>query len=76
MHDHQVKHPGRLFVERPSSAGAKNRPVRFQYFRLYEKIAERRMEDVRGRRGENNFGVAGDLDNPAFAGTVGERDSP
>src|SRR5579859_3425046 len=76
MYDHQMEHPGRLFIERSRPARTENRPPRFQYLRLHEEIAESRMEDVRGRRGENNFGVAGYLNNSAFAGTVGERDSP
>src|SRR5437016_10057778 len=71
-----MKHPWRLFVARAGPARAKNGPALFQYFGLHEEVAESRMQGICGRRGQNNFGVAGYLNHPAFAGAVGERDSP
>ena len=42
---------------------------------LNKEIAERRMQRVRGRRCENDFRVARDVDRPARPGPVGDGDS-
>ena len=42
---------------------------------LNKEIAERRMQGVRGRRGENDFRVTRDLDRPARPGAVGDGDA-
>ena len=62
VHGHEVKHPRRLLGERARPARAKDSVPLRDDLGLNKKVAERRMQRVRGRCGENHFSVAGDLD--------------
>ena len=74
VHGHQVKHPWRLLVEGAGPAGAENRLPLAEDLGLNEKIAERRMQRVRGRRCENDFRVTRDVDRSARPRAVGDAD--
>ncbi len=69
MHGHQMKHPWRLLTLRAGPASAENRPLRAEDLGLNKEIAERRMQGVRGRRGENDFRVTRDVDRSARVGS-------
>ena len=62
VHGHQVEHPGRLLALGAGPARAEDRPLLPDDFGLHKKIAERRMQGVRGRRCQNHFRVTGDID--------------
>ena len=75
MDGHQVEHPRRLLVERARPAGTENRLPFADNLGLHKQIAERGMQRVRGRRGEDDFRVARDVDRPARPRTVGDADA-
>ena len=74
VHRHQVQHPGRLLAEGAGPARAQDRAPLPQDFGLHEKIAEGRMQRVRGRRCDHHFGVARDVDFPALSRSIGDAD--
>jgi hypothetical protein len=56
VHGHQMKHPGRVLTEGAGPASAENRPLLADDLGLNKEVTERRMQGVRGRRGEGKGG--------------------
>jgi hypothetical protein len=71
---HQVKHPGGVLAERARPASAEDRPLLADDLGLNKEIAERRMQRVRDRRGENDFRVTRDVNRSTRPGAVGDGD--
>ena len=44
-------------------------------FRLNKKVAESRVNFIGGGLSHNNFRITGDIQFPAFSGTIGDADS-
>ena len=57
VHGHQVEQPRCLLVERARTARAEDRLPLVDDLGLHKQIAERRMQRVRSRCGENHFRV-------------------
>ena len=70
-----MQHPGRLLVDGPGPASAKNRPPRPDDLGLNKQIAKRRMQCVRGGGRQDHFRITRHLDLPAPAGVVGDGDA-
>ena len=69
-----MEHPRRVLVPGAGAAGAEDRLPVVDDLRLNKKIAERRMQRVRGRRRKDDFSVTRDLDLSARPAAVGDRD--
>ena len=74
MYGHQVKHPRRRLAEGAGAAGAEDRLPLANDLGLDEKIPERRMQRVRGRRCKNHFRVTRDFNRPGCLGAVDDAD--
>jgi hypothetical protein len=59
---HQVEHPRRRLVQRARPARAQDGVALGDDLGLHEEIGEGRVKRVGGRRREDDFGVAGDLE--------------
>ena len=70
MQRHQVEGPWHAFVRRPGSARPKDCLLVDRDFRLDEKIAERWMNRVGGRRREHDLRVAREIDALDHAGAI------
>ena len=70
-----MKHPGRRLVDGAGSTRAENGRRLAPDLGLDEEIAERRVYGVGDGRGEDDFGVARDLDRPACPRPVGDREA-
>src|SRR6218665_1172365 len=68
---YQVEHPWRSFFFGTCPACAQEGMLCFQYFRLYEKVAEGRMCGIACCRGKHYFGIAGYLHLLACSRAVG-----
>ena len=75
VHGHHVQHPGGLLALGAGPAGAEDGPLPGQYLGLHEEVAERRMQLIGRWRGQDHFGVTGDVDDPAYPGAVGDADA-
>ena len=75
MHRHEVHQARYGFAVRARTARAQDRLSRADDLGLYEQIGERRVERVRGSRGEDHFRVADDVDGPRPACEVGDAHS-
>ena len=62
--DHQVQHPRGCLLLGPRPAGAEDRLAIAPELGLDEQVAEGRVGRVGCGRGEDHFGVAGELDRP------------
>ncbi len=69
-----MEHPWRVLVPGAGAAGAEDRLPVFDDLRLDKKIAERRVQRVRGGRRKDDLRVTRDLDLPACPAAVGDRD--
>jgi hypothetical protein len=70
-----MKHPEWVLFTRAGPAGAENCPLRSDDLRLNKKIAERRVQGILCRRGEDDFRVTRNVDGPTRPGAVGDGDS-
>jgi hypothetical protein len=74
VYRHQVKHPGRLLVDRARPAGAQDGAPLAQDLGLDEEIAEGRVQGFGGGRSDHDVGVAGDIDLAALPRAIGDAD--
>ena len=75
VHGHQMKHPGGVLALGARPARAENRPLPAENLGLNKEIAERRMQRIRGRRGEDDLRITRDVNGSAFPGTVDDGDA-
>ena len=74
MHGHQMEHPGHWLVLRTRPAGSQDGLPVTHDLTLHEQVAEPRMFRIRGRQGQDDLGVAGQIDGLAPAAAVGDCD--
>ncbi len=75
VHGHQMKHPGSVLALGAGPARAENRPLPAEDLGLNKEIAERRMQCIRGRRGEDDLRITCDIYGSAFPGMVDDGDA-
>ena len=69
-----MEHPRRVLVPGTGATGAEDRLPAVVDLRLNKKIAERRMQRIRGRRREDDLSVTRHLDLSLVRRAVGDRD--